>query len=73
LLSEVSQIDASSDAVLHFSDTQTNIGVAGAPAAVAALVKSLFQVASLGLRMILDVCFDQRRVGASAYATGCTW
>lgn len=67
------KITSSIDAVLHMSDTPTNIGVPGSPPTVAAPAVSLFQTGQTALRLILDVAFAKRRTDAVAFMNGCTW
>lgn len=62
-------IDASEGAVMHMSDDPDPIvdGSAADP------VRSMWQTASLALRLIGDVAFAARRPNAVAYVDGVTW
>jgi HK97 family phage major capsid protein/HK97 family phage prohead protease len=68
------QFTASDQATLHMEDTTPlAIGTAGAPATVAAPVRSLFQTDSLAIRMTLDMNWSMRRTGTVAYTAVVTW
>jgi hypothetical protein len=70
----------SDTATLHMESAspQPIVGGAGSPQAaaiadVAAPVRSLFQTATLGIRMILDITWAMRRTGMVVYINGLTW
>jgi HK97 family phage prohead protease/HK97 family phage major capsid protein len=66
--------DVSDVATLHEEDTTPlPIGTAGTPAVVAAPVRSLFQTASIAVRMLLDMNWTMRRTGMVSWMTGVTW
>lgn len=68
------RFDMSDQATLHMEDTTPlAIGTAGAPATVAAPVRSLFQTDSMALRMIMDVNWAMRRAGVIAWTQSVTW
>jgi len=68
------QFDVSEQATIHEEDTTPlAIGTAGAPATVAAPVRSLWQTASIGVRMMLDMNWTMRRTGMVSWMTGVTW
>lgn len=68
------EFDASEQAVIHAEDTSpANIGTAGSPNTVAAPVISMFQTASIALRMLLDVTWAMRRTGMVQWIDGADW
>jgi hypothetical protein len=68
------QFDVSDVATIHEEDTTPlAIGTAGAPPTVAAPVRSLWQTASIGIRMMLDMNWTMRRAGMVSWMTGVTW
>ncbi len=68
------RFDVSDQATLHMEDTApTAISTAGAPNAVAAPVRSLFQTDSLALRMILPINWAMRRTGVIVERTAVSW
>jgi HK97 family phage major capsid protein len=68
------EFDVSEQTVLHMEDTTPlNIGTPGAPATIAAPAQSMFQTASLALRMLLDTTWAMRRAGMVQYMTGASW
>jgi hypothetical protein len=68
------EFEASEHATLHMEDTTPlNIGTAGAPATVAAPAQSMFQTASVALRMLLPVTWAMRRTGMVQWMTGANW
>lgn len=71
---DVPEFEMSNEATLHMEDsTPLAIGTAGSPATVAAPVRSLFQTATMGLRMLMDVSWSMRRPGAVQWIDGATW
>ena len=68
------EFDVSDVATIHEEDTTPlAIGTAGTPAVVAAPVRSLWQTASIGVRMLLDMNWTMRRAGMVAWMQGVTW
>jgi HK97 family phage prohead protease len=68
------EFDVSDVATIHEEDTSPQpIGTTGAPAVVAAPVRSLWQTASIGVRMMLDMNWTMRRTGLVSWMTGVTW
>ncbi|MGB5903801.1 MAG: phage major capsid protein [Xanthobacteraceae bacterium] len=68
------EFDASEQAVIHAEDTSpANIGTAGTPNTVAAPVISMFQTASIALRMLMDVTWAMRRAGVVQWIDGADW
>lgn len=71
---DVPEFDLSNEATLHMEDTTpTAIGTAGTPNVVAAPVRSLFQTATIGIRMLMDVSWSMRRSGMVQYIDTVTW
>lgn len=71
---DVPEFEMSNEATLHMEDSAPlAIGTAGSPATVAAPVRSLFQTATMGLRMLMDVSWALRRPGSVAWIDGVTW
>lgn len=67
-------IDMSEQATLHMEDTTPlAIGTPGTPATVAAPARSLFQTASLALRLLWDITWVQRRTGSVQTITDVAW
>jgi HK97 family phage prohead protease len=68
------EFDVSDVATIHEEDTTPlPIGTVGAPATVAAPVRSLWQTASIGVRMLLDMNWAMRRTSMVSWMTGVTW
>ncbi|WEK05759.1 MAG: phage major capsid protein [Candidatus Devosia phytovorans] len=68
------EFDVSEEAVIHAEDTSPQqISTAGSPNAVAAPVISMFQTASVALRMLLDVTWGMRRPGMIQWIDGADW
>jgi HK97 family phage prohead protease/HK97 family phage major capsid protein len=68
------EFDVSEQAVIHAEDTSpAQIGTAGSPNTVAAPVISMFQTASIALRMLLDVTWAMRRTGMVQWIDGADW
>lgn len=68
------EFDASEQAVIHAEDTSpAQISTAGSPNTVAAPVISMFQTASIALRMLLDVTWAMRRDGMVQWIDGADW
>jgi HK97 family phage prohead protease/HK97 family phage major capsid protein len=71
---EAPRFEISDQATLHMEDTTPlDIGTPGAPATIAAPVKSMWQTDSLALRLILPVNWTIRRAGVVAWVDGVTW
>lgn len=71
---DVPEFEMSNEATLHMEDSAPlAIGTAGTPATVAAPVRSLFQTATMGLRMLMDVSWALRRPGSVQWIDGVTW
>lgn len=71
---DVPEFEMSNEATLHMEDsTPLQIGSTGTPNTVAAPVRSLFQTATMGLRMLMDVSWALRRPGSVAWIDGVTW
>jgi len=68
------EFDASEQAVIHAEDTSpAQISAAGSPNTVSAPVISMFQTASIALRMLLDVTWAMRRDGMVQWIDGADW
>lgn len=68
------EFEASEQAVIHAEDTSpAQIGTAGSPNVVAAPVISMFQTASIALRMLLDITWGMRRAGMVQWIDGADW
>ena len=68
------EFDITEQATLHLEDTAPlNVGVAGAPATVAAPTQSMYQTAQIAIRMLLNVTWAMRRTGMVQYLTGVNW
>jgi len=68
------EFEASEQAVIHAEDTSpAQISTAGSPNVVAAPVISMFQTASIALRMLLDVTWAMRRTGMVQWIDGADW
>ena len=71
---DVPEFEMSNEATLHMEDsTPLQIGSTGTPNTVAAPVRSLFQTATMGLRMLMDVSWSLRRPGSVQWIDGVTW
>lgn len=68
------EFDVSEQAVIHAEDTSpAQIGTAGSPNTVAAPVVSMFQTASIALRMLMDITWSMRRTGMVQWIDGADW
>jgi hypothetical protein len=68
------EFEASEQAVIHAEDTSpAQISAAGTPNTVAAPVISMFQTASIALRMLLDVTWAMRRTGMVQWVDDVDW
>lgn len=71
---DVPEFEMSNEATLHLEDTApAQIGTTGTPNAVAAPVRSLFQTATIAIRMLMDVSWSMRRPGMVQTITGVSW
>jgi HK97 family phage major capsid protein/HK97 family phage prohead protease len=70
---DVPTFDVSDVATLHMADPALPIGTAGTPAVVAAPVRSLWQTASIGVRMIQDLSWAMRRPSMVSALSGVAW
>jgi hypothetical protein len=66
------KFDISQNATIHEEDTAP-LPIVGAGGAVATPVRSLWQTATLGLRMLQSMTWDMRRDDRVAFVDGCTW
>lgn len=64
--------DISEQATIHMEDTTPLEIVSGTPT-VADPVRSLWQTASVGVRMLMDVSWTMRRTGMVQWTDGTTW
>ncbi len=68
------EFDVSEQAILHAEDTSpAQIGTAGTPTVVAAPVISMFQTASIALRMLSDCTWAMRRTGMVQHIAAVDW
>lgn len=68
------EFDVSEQAVIHAEDTSpAQISTAGSPNTVAAPVVSMFQTASIALRMLMDITWAMRRTGMVQWIDGADW
>lgn len=68
------EFDVSEQAVIHAEDTSpAQISTAGSPNVVAAPVVSMFQTASIALRMLMDITWAMRRTGMVQWIDGADW
>lgn len=68
------EFDVSEQAVIHAEDTTPlQISAAGTPNTVAAPVVSMFQTASVALRMLLDITWAMRRAGMVQWIDDADW
>ena len=66
-------IAASEEATIVMDSAPPDVGTPGTPAVVAAPTRSMYQTAQLAMKLVLDVSFATRRVGAVAVVSGCQW
>ena len=66
------EVDASTEALVAMDDQGLNIGTPGSPPVVAPAV-STFQANCIAVRALTWIAFGQRRAGATATMSGCTW
>jgi HK97 family phage major capsid protein len=67
------EFDVSESAVLHMEDTTPLEIVSGTGPTTADPVRSMFQTATMALRMLLDITWAMPRTGMIQYTTGVTW
>lgn len=65
--------DISEQATIHMEDTTPLEIVSGTGPTTADPVRSLFQTASIGVRMLLDVSWTMRRTGVVQWINGTSW
>jgi hypothetical protein len=65
--------DVSEQATIHMEDTTPLEIVSGTGPTTADPVRSLFQTASIGVRMLLDVSWTMRRTGVVQWIDGTSW
>lgn len=67
------EFDVSESAVLHMEDTTPLEIVSGTGPTTADPVRSMFQTATMALRMLLDITWSMPRSGMIQYTTSVTW
>ena len=67
------QFDVSNQATIHMEDTTPLEIVSGTGPTTADPVRSLWQTASVGVRMLLDVSWTMRRTGMVQWIDGTSW
>jgi HK97 family phage prohead protease/HK97 family phage major capsid protein len=65
--------DVSEQATIHMEDTTPLEIVSGTGPTTADPVRSLFQTASIGVRMLIDVSWTMRRTGVVQWIDGTSW
>lgn len=71
-LGDAPEFDVSEQATVHMEDTTPLEIVSGTPT-VADPVRSFFQTATIGVRMLMDVSWKMRRTGMVQWIDGTTW
>lgn len=71
-LGDAPEFDISETATVHMEDTTPLEIVAGNPT-TADPVRSFFQTATIGVRMLMDVSWTMRRTGMVAWINGTSW
>jgi HK97 family phage major capsid protein len=71
-LGDAPEFDISEQATVHMEDTTPLEIVSGTPT-VADPVRSFFQTATIGVRMLMDVSWTMRRSGMVQWVNGTTW
>lgn len=66
-------IDMSEQATIHMDTAPTALSATGTPNTVAAPVRSLWQTATMALRLLWDISWNQRRSNAVYTITGVGW
>ena len=67
------EFDISEQATIHMEDTSPLEIVSGTGPTTADPVRSLWQTASVGVRMLMDVSWTMRRTGMVQWVNGTTW
>lgn len=67
------EFDVSEQATIHMEDTTPLEIVSGTGPTTADPVRSLWQTASVGVRMLMDVSWTMRRTGMVQWINGTTW
>jgi HK97 family phage major capsid protein/HK97 family phage prohead protease len=71
-LGDAPEFDVSEQATVHMEDT-TPLEVVSAAGTVADPIRSFFQTATIGVRMLMDVAWKMRRTGVVQWIDGVTW
>jgi Phage capsid family len=69
----VPRFNASTETVVHESDTPAQLAATGTPNTISAPARSLFQSDVLGLRLIMEVSWGLRHTSGLAWISGATW
>jgi hypothetical protein len=72
-LGDAPEFDVSEQATVHMEDTTPLEIVSGTGPATADPVRSFFQTATIGVRMLMDVSWKMRRSGMVQWINGTTW
>lgn len=73
-LGDAPEFDISEQATVHMEDaTPLEIVESGSPDVTAAPVRSFFQTATVGVRMLMDVSWKMRRSGMVQWINGTNW
>lgn len=71
-LGDAPDFDVSEQATVHMEDT-TPLEIASAAGTVADPIRSFFQTATIGVRMLMDVSWKMRRSGMVQWVDGTSW
>jgi hypothetical protein len=72
-LGDAPEFDVSEQATIHMEDTTPLEIVSGTGPTTADPVRSLFQTATIGVRMLMDVSWKMRRTGMVQWIDGTSW
>jgi len=72
-LGDAPEFDVSEQATVHMEDTTPLEIVSGTGPTTADPVRSFFQTATVGVRMLMDVAWKMRRTGMVQWIDGVTW
>jgi len=72
-LGDAPEFDISEQATVHMEDSSPLEIVSGTGPTTADPVRSFFQTATIGVRMLMDVSWTMRRSGMVAWLNGTTW
>ncbi len=72
-MGDAPEFDISEQATLHLEDTTPLEIVSGTGPTTADPVRSLFQTATIGVRMLMDVSWSMRRAGMVRWVDGTSW